>query len=265
MTIMIGVGTTTPTVSAADAQKLAAALDIQVKRDLKPIWGIDAAVTFLDNANQPPPGVHPILIVDDTPQDIAGIHRIEQGITFAFINAHRDWQLAASHECLEMLVDPTGMKLVPSTGMKIVDGALQDTQDEFDYVLEVCDPIEDTDHAYDIGGVSVSDFYTPHYFDRVYKPGTRYSFGGALTRPRQIGRNGYLSWWNPGTESLHQIRNIGGLRLYDLPPWSKESATSARMFIDHHTPTPRSRPDAFETDSAKKEGALADALQTTLS
>lgn len=246
MTITVGVGTTTAAVSVQEAKELAAALDVQVKRDLKPIWGIDAEIVFLENPNAPDVGVHPIFIVDETPHDVAGVHRIEQGVTFAFVNANRNWRLAASHECLEMLVDPTGMKMVPSTGIGIVDGTLQDIDDEFHYLLEVCDPIEDTAHAYDIKGISVSDFYTPEYFDRQYRAGIRYSLRGAITRPREVGVNGYLSWWHPKTQTLHQVRNIGGLHLYDLPPWSKDSEMSARMFIDQNTPTPRSRPDQFD-------------------
>lgn len=239
--ITVGVANQSARVTAEDVKSLAAALDVQVKRDLRPIWQVDAEVVPLDDPRTIPRGVHPIIVVDQTPNNVAGFHRIEQGVTWAMVNTKRDWHLAASHECLEMLVDPTGMKLQPSRGIAIVDGALQDIDDEFHYVLEVCDPIEDTDHAYEIGAVRVSDFYTPEYFDREFRDGVRYSFRGALTRPRQIGPNGYLSWWHPLTERLHQIRNIGGFKLYDLPPWNKDSGDSARMFIDRHTVTPRSQ------------------------
>ncbi len=241
-TITVGVANQSATVTDGDVKRLAAALDIQVKRDLKPIWQVDAEVIPLSDPRTIPRGVHPIMVVDDTPNGVAGFHRIEQGVTWAMVNTRRDWRLAASHECLEMLVDPTGMKMQPARGIAIAGAELQDIDDEFHYVLEVCDPIEDCDHAYDIGGVLVSDFYTPEYFDREFQEGVRYSLRGALTRPRQIGRNGYLSWWHPQTEKLHQIRNIGGYKLYDLPPWNKDAGDSARMFIDRHTRTPRSHP-----------------------
>ena len=61
-----------------------------------------------------------------------------------------------------------------------------------------------------IDGVVVSDFYTPHFFDPKASAGVRYSFTGALTRPRQVLRGGYLSWLNPETNSIQQLRFFGG-------------------------------------------------------
>jgi hypothetical protein len=58
----------------------------------------------------------------------------------------------------------------------------------------VCDPCEASDFAYSVNGILVSDFYTPHYFDPVTASGVRYSYTGAITRPRQVLRGGYLSW-----------------------------------------------------------------------
>jgi hypothetical protein len=43
----------------------------------------------------------------------------------------------------------------------------------------------------------VSDFYTPNFFDGKAAPGVRYSFTGAITKPRQVLPGGYLSWHEP--------------------------------------------------------------------
>lgn len=245
MKTTVGVGTSVDSISLDEIRALAAAMDTQVKRDLKPVWNIDAEVIPLENVSSPPKGVHPIIVAYPTPNNVAGQHYIEQGMTYAFVNAKRNWRLAASHECLEMLVDPTGQRMIPSTGIGIVGGAVHDIDDEFQYIVEVCDPMEDEQHAYAIDGVPVSDFYTQNYFDRAAKPGVRYSFRGTVTRPREVLLGGYVSWWHPKTKTLHQLKNIKGLEIVDLPPWSPDSGTSARMLIDRHTPTPRSRPDLF--------------------
>ena len=246
MTITVGVGSTGEIVPHDQVRALAAALHKQVNRDLKPIWHVDAEVIYLENVKRPPKGVHPIIVTYPTRNNVAGQHYIEQGMSYAFVNARKNWRLAASHELLEMLVDPTGEQRKLSTGIAIVDGDLQDIDDDVEYVVEVCDPVEAPSLAYDIDGVSVSDFYTPHYFDRKATAGTRYSFRRHLTRPRQILPGGYVSWWHPKTKRLQQIKNIDGLEQVDLPPWHPKPGETARMFIDANTATPRSHPELFE-------------------
>ncbi len=250
--LTIGLMNQSSTVANDDIVRVAAALDIQVKRDLAPIWNVTADLITIPSDQPVPRGVSPIIIVDATPGDFAGQHRITQDIPWAMVSTKRDWALAASHECIELLVDPTGMATRSSVGLALVDGELHELDDRFDYLLEACDPIEDADHAYSIDGIVVSDFYTPHYFDDQVTPGTRYSFNGALSRPREIGRNGYLSWRDKTTGRYRQLQNFGAYALVDLPDAS--SVANARMFVDRHTPTPRTHPELF--DHAAKAGLL---------
>jgi hypothetical protein len=240
----IGLANQSSTVDDEQLKRVAAALDTQVKRDLKPIWEVDADVVALGSVRTIPHGISPIIILDHTPHDFAGVHTITQGVPWAMVSTKRDWALAASHECLEMLVDPSGEATRSSIGLALLDGTLHETEERFDYLLEACDPIEDADHAYEIGGVLVSDFYTPHFFDDAAAPGVRYSFNGALTRPREVGRNGYLSWRDPATAKLRQLRNFDGFSIVDLPERGQD-AVSTRMFVDRNTPTPRTHPHLF--------------------
>src|SRR5262249_33082099 len=62
--------------------------------------------------------------------------------------------------------------------------------------------------------IQVSDFYTPRYFDPIQAPGVRYSFTGALTEPRQVLRDGYLSWHDPVSDHWWQLRFFGGDRTF---------------------------------------------------
>lgn len=41
-----------------------------------------------------------------------------------------------------------------------------------------------------MNGVTVSDFYTPHYFDPVVNPAVRYSFTAAIKKPRDVLKGG---------------------------------------------------------------------------
>lgn len=58
--------------------------------------------------------------------------------------------------------------------------------------------------------MAVSDFITPHFYDPVVTPGTRYSFTGAIKAPRQILKGGYISWVNQETDQLQQLLYVDG-------------------------------------------------------
>ena len=65
-------------------------------------------------------------------------------------------------------------------------------------------PSEADQFAYTVNGVMVSDFYTPHYFDPVASSGVRYSYTGAIKKPRTVLKGGYLSWHDPITDHWFQ-------------------------------------------------------------
>lgn len=253
----IGLVNQSATVNDAQLAAVAAALQIQVRRDLKPIWSVDADVLPLGRIGTVPAGVSPLFVVDETPHGFAGVHTITQGVAWAMVSTKRDWMLAASHELIEMLVDPTGEQTRNARGLILADGILRETDERFDYLLEACDPIEDQDHAYTIGEILVSDFYTPSFFDDVPTTSACYSFNGALSAPRTLGMNGYLSWRDPATHRLRQLRRFGSYSIVDLPDRqaTQSAAQSAdadrpelsRRYVDRNTPTPRTHPELYST------------------
>ena len=103
----------------ADVQKVSAALQKQASRDLAPIWEISATVDSFDKLEDVPTGYWPIIVRDDinTP-GAGGIHEDKNGQPFALVQAASsidEWSLTASHEAMEMLVDPFGNRLVAET------------------------------------------------------------------------------------------------------------------------------------------------------
>jgi hypothetical protein len=64
----------------------------------------------------------------------------------------------------------------------------------FSYLVEACDPCEANNYAYDIAGIALSDFITPHFYDSGPTPGALYSFKGNIQRPRQVLPGGYISY-----------------------------------------------------------------------
>ena len=66
-----------------------------------------------DRLEDVPIGYLPMIVRDDIGfEGAAGIHLDDNGQPFALIQFSDSWSLTASHEMLEMLVDPLGNRLV---------------------------------------------------------------------------------------------------------------------------------------------------------
>ena len=219
----------TKKLKSADVSRVSAALQKQVTRDFAPIWGISATVDAFDRLEDMPVGYWPVLVMDDIKTDgAAGVHEDKNAQPFALVQYDPDWALTASHECLEMLADPSGNRLTASSSLKRKQGKVN-------YLVEVCDPSEDTKNAYTVNGITVSDFYTPHYFDPRKAPGVRYSYTGAITAPREVLPGGYLSWTDPATGDWWQCQYFGtSKRIVSLGALARDGR-SLRSMIDELT------------------------------
>src|SRR5262245_1648996 len=126
-------------VSLQELVVVAAALQKQVARDFGPIWEIDATVDAFPRLEDVPVDYWKVLIMDDIDQDgAAGVHLDDQGQPFALVTADDDqdiWSLTASHECLEMLADPFGNRLIAGDSPMEGQGRVQ-------ILVEVSDPSE---------------------------------------------------------------------------------------------------------------------------
>ena len=239
----IGLASRSRTVSLADLTRVTAAINLQVQRDFQPIWNINASIVALPDPESIEPGVWPVFIVDDVGFGGAlGLHLTDNQQPYALVQAGRTWSLTASHECLEMLVDPSGNWLIPSSGITISQGDIKDLEgSKFEYLVEVADPSEAPDNAYMIDDVLVSDFYTPHFFDHALSAGVRYSFSGKIRRPREILQGGYISWLNPELQRMQQLRWLDPTpSIVDLPgtPITPGGRGTLRGFVDYHTKLP---------------------------
>lgn len=179
-------------IKVADLVPVAAALQIQVIRDFAPRWARPATVTPFGALIDVPLDHWPMIVRDDIPYQAQGIHLDRDGSPFSLVLYSDGWSLTTSHECLEMLGDPFGNRTRKGRSVKPGQGPAR-------YLVEVCDPCEADQCAYDINGVAVSDFYFRSYFDAEPVEGKQYSFTSSLTAPRQVLRGGYLSWQDIGS------------------------------------------------------------------
>ena len=188
-----------------DLARYAAALQVQVNRDLAPHWGVGADISVLAARAAIPKDTWPIKIVDPLPGQHGGVHLDDDGHPCAeavYSDKSDKLSIAISHELLEMLVDPQGDHF-----REAIDCDPYSDGRKVDYLLEVCDPCEIT--SYKIDEVSVSDFILPAFYN-VHAAGP---FDHCQTLvaplPRQVPYGCYISWRDPRDKTWHQQRPDG--------------------------------------------------------
>jgi hypothetical protein len=249
LTAHVAVVATASGVTTSELTRTSAAVQKQVARDFGPVWGVQATVDAFASLDDVPLGYWPVIVADDIGADAGGFHQDRQGQPYALVKHEAGWQLAVSHETLEMLADPFGNRTVAAPSVKPGQGRVR-------YLVEVCDPCEATQYGYTVNGVTVSDFYTPHFFDSATNPATRYSFTGAVKAPRTILRGGYMSWTDPASGHLWQQVWFGSRKQFrDLGPASARRR-SLREEVDRLTPRPATAPSR-EARAAERELARA--------
>lgn len=232
----VGLVDTTGEIDVDLVHAAALAFNLQVTRDLPQFWPMSASVIYLPNPKKIPAGVWPVQLVKTLPPDEGGFHSDKHKQPYSKVIVSKDdptWTIDASHEILEMLVDPYGNRMQSSVAIEVVGKKIQDGAGQFGYLVEACDPCEDNSYAYTINGIAVSDFITPHYYDPLVTPGTRYSFTGAIEGPRQILPGGYISWVNVEKDEWQQLMYVDPSK----PPVIKnigkaDSSKSLREWID---------------------------------
>jgi len=267
--IQVGLTDSTGEINAELLQAVASALTVQVTRDLTQFWNVQATVRYLPNSKKIPVGVWPVFLVKELPPGEGGFHLDKHNQPYAKVIASpdsEDWTIDASHETLEMLVDPYGNKLQNSSSIEIANGQIKDGTEEFSYLVEACDPCEADNYSYAIQGISVSDFLTPHFYEPVVTSGTRYSFTGAIKSPRQILPGGYISWVNQLIDQVQQllwvdpnnpptIQNLG-----TVPPgmslrfWvDNEMSKRTEKTTGRHPKRKRQNKDVLQRNKARRE------------
>jgi hypothetical protein len=166
------------------------ALQAYVSQHVAPVWGTSAqlvkstgyvtgawALIFLDDADQPGALAYHDLTPDGLPQSKVFVRTLAgSGETVSG---------AASHELVEMLVDP-GLNLL-STGPDTTSA----------YAYESADPVEELHFA--VNGLPMSDFVYPSYFEAFRAPSSvLFDHLSSIRRPFEILPGGYQSVFKDG-------------------------------------------------------------------
>ncbi|MBA4849036.1 hypothetical protein [Emticicia sp. BO119] len=222
--INIGVINKTGRISQADMRRAVEAFQIQVSRDLAPVYGVDAIIRSYNVESDAPAGTWFTWIVDNI--DLAGLngyHFIDNsaskvigtgqkgyavgansGLPYGIVAYRADnWTIVTSHEIIEKLVNPYLDKQAANVDVD------KDGNASEDMLMEIADPVQA--NAYSINGVQVTNFVYPEYYtDAVALAGRKYDYMGVIAGPKEIAEGGYFSfkrggqWWQ-GFKTLNVV------------------------------------------------------------
>jgi hypothetical protein len=162
---------------------LISAMQAYVSQSVAPVWGTPAklvkttdfkkgawAMVFLDDADAPGALAYHDLTPDGFP-----IAKVFVKTTLA---DHELVSVSASHELVEMLVDPAINLMTTGPDSKTI------------YAYESADPVEAL--SFPVEGIQMSDFVYPSYFEIFRKAGSvKFDAMGKVNRPFQILKDGY--------------------------------------------------------------------------
>ena len=166
-----------------DFDALVAAMQAFVDQYVAPVWGTPAklvkskgyvkgawAMVFLDNADQPGALAYHDLTPDGMPQSKVFVKTT--------LDNHDLVSVSASHELVEMLVDPAINMMTTGPDAKVI------------YAYESADPVEQL--SFKVNGIPLTDFVYPAYFEVFHKAGSvRFDQLRKVGKPFQILPGGY--------------------------------------------------------------------------
>jgi hypothetical protein len=166
-----------------DLDDLIAAMQVYVNDFIAPIWGTPATLVRSDDFLK---GAWAVVFLDDSDQagTLAFHDLTDEGLPLAkvFVRttlANGDLvSVSASHELVEMLVDPAINMMTTGPDPARV------------YAYESADPVEAL--SFPVNGVPMSDFVYPSYFENFHKPhAVRFDQMNAVSQPFEILKDGY--------------------------------------------------------------------------
>lgn len=176
-----------------DFDALIAAMQEYVTTYVAPVWGTPAkliktkgfqkgawAMVFLDDADQPGALAYHDLTPDGLP--------VSKVFVKTTLDDNQLVSVSASHELVEMLVDPAINMMTTGPDPKAT------------YAYESADPVEES--SFPVNGIQMSDFVHPSYFEVFRKPkSVLFDHMGLVTKPFQIMKGGYQIIMKNGKES----------------------------------------------------------------
>ena len=202
-----------------EVQAAMQALQTQVSRHFAPVWGINAELKFFSKEATPPADSWWLVILDSSEQAaVLGYHDLtNQGspLSKVFVSIDKQmgyqWTVTASHELLEMLVDPD---------INLIASVQRPGDEPMLYAYEICDPCQAEDYSYTIDAIRVSDFVFPTWFEAFqHGSNVKFDYENKIKRPFGLLPEGYASVLDLKSGlGWHQLIAEGETQRYDRRP-----------------------------------------------
>jgi hypothetical protein len=207
----------------SEVQKARDALQKQVTSHFAPVWKITADLDFIGknmghecgNITDKCPSARNAwwLVISDNSDEagMSGYHDVtSEWLPLAKVFAktaktyEQEWTVTASHELLEMLVNP-GLNLIAyrptaTTKAPSMIPAVENAPTTFTetsarmYAYEVCDPCRGDQYKYEIDGTFVSDFVYPAWFEWFHARGSKqFDYQQRVKEPFEVLEGGTIS------------------------------------------------------------------------
>lgn len=176
--IQISVYNQAKTVLPTELDTLVAALQAYVDQYVGPIWGVACKLTQTPG---PVPGTWGLVFMDTADVEGALAYHTDDGLPLSKVFVATTLQagelvsVSASHELVEMLVDP-GCNIYAMNRA----GAF--------YCYEAADGCEEM--TFDVNGIPMSDFVYPAWFG---EPGTQFDHVGVIDKAFALAKGGYAT------------------------------------------------------------------------
>jgi hypothetical protein len=195
-----------------------AALQEQVRYDLAPAWNVDADLTVVPSERDTAwPGFWGLVLLDRRTSDPLQLEHYTKGRTndghplaCVFVDDSEAWTHLASHELLEMLVDPDrcGAVYRPSESRPFRL-----------YARRICDPCASPDDGYRRSGRPVSDFVYPAWFgSQVLGDTRRFDQRQRIDAAFEVRPGGTIAYLDVATRPWPDLPGGDGLLVADLGP-----------------------------------------------
>lgn len=226
----VGIVSEVPALGLPELTRVASAIGYQIVHDVAPEWGVVAAVQAFDTMSDIPDDYARLLVTKAMSSSFYGLHKTKDKRYIAWVrytSASQQWVIYASHEVIELLVDPDGQRIVP--GPHPIDSGRQ-----VEYLVEPCDPVQDPAFSYTATqGLPVSNFCTQAYYQLA---GGAPSFRPGVNSPFTIAEGGYLTWRDPATQEFWMTERSGGVLINTKLGTSSPINGSLRVSLDRLRP-----------------------------
>jgi hypothetical protein len=208
----------TPLLTFEEVEVFRTAMQSYIDGPFHDAWGLPAALVTVPLGLSAPEGAWSVILYDRSTVPGAEGYHVDPGTPIGYVacaDAREDglpWSLPASHEILEMIVDPSASLTV----LWVLNGA------HGQRMKEACDGCEDPSFAVNWRGVMLSAFSLPADFVQGSPGPWTYPVIPSITEAGALAEGGYMGFLPDGGQWSQVLADgVPGVLAVGKKPWSR--------------------------------------------